>query len=586
LSKRKTILSLKFLLTVCIQLALLPSVLAQAISIDRGISAEGLWCFPLTTDSTTWLYLPDNGQLAIGENKKPQFSFIRYVNETEDKTDGSESTITKAGGGGILHFLVTYDTDERKIAKAEAKLNELFSGQRIKIRGPIIFKEGRYALVSKIINPDNGQQEKKLLSVGAAPVLQGSRIALSFEMDPVRSKLLLESLKMPTPDVSIVFDMTFAGLMDAYKAKLTVDWTEVHKINKTGGGLKIYYISTDIEKEYEMLRRTGAIKLEVEGEDVNMEKIVDGAYVKLLEMMYQKIEPEQLPKEDQGAAGDLLTNLLNDKATFSGSGYSPFGAHFTYKRKSTQTSGSSILHFNSRNSTERHHYITFNIGNFYTKYGEGDEYIRTVSLFDGETQVRHIAVGVDGDLLPELARLINNVTVKLRKNHQNGTVTMKEVNINPQIINNDNKIELNYGAVGDTDRIAWFDYYYNAQFSFRGGKSWETGWQLNNTSMINLLTPYERKKIELEGNADTLLAKNVRAVTVKVEYPFFDGIKTVEEIVRPALDKGIKSFEITLPAGKHTYKYTIRWTLNNGTIKTASGETDMGILFIDGVPKN
>ena len=450
--KRKTILSLKFLLTVCIQLVMLPFVFAQAISIDRGIRAEGLWCFPLTTDSTTWLYLPDNGQLAIGENKKPQFSFIRYVNETEDKTDGSESTITKAGGGGVLHFLVTYDTDERKITRAEAKLNELFSGQHIKIRGPIIFKEGRYALISTIINPDNGQQEKKLLSVGAAPVLEGSRIALSFEMDPVRSKLLLESLKMPTPDVSIVFDMTFTGLMDAYKAKLTVDWTEVHKINKTGGGLKIYYISTEIEKEYEMLRRTGAIKLEVEGEDVKMEKIVDGAYVKLMEMMYQKIEPEQLPKEDQGTTDDLLTNLLNDKASFSGSGYFPFGAHFTYKRKNTQTSGSSVLHFNSRNSTNRHHYITFNIGDFYKKYGEGNEYIRTVSLFEGELQVRHIAVGVDGDLLPEFARLINNVTVKLRKNHQNGTVTVREVNINPQVINADNKIEMNYGAVGDTDR--------------------------------------------------------------------------------------------------------------------------------------
>lgn len=567
-----------------IQLLLVTVQFAQSISIDRGVRAEGLWCFPLTTDSATWLYLPDDGKLASGDNQKPQFSFIRYVNDTEHATESSENTISTAGGGGILHFLVTYDTDERKIARAEAKLNELFSGQSIKIRGPIIFKQGRYALVSTIIT--DGKEERRLLSVGAAPVLQGSKIALSFELDPVRSKLLFESLKMPTPDVSIVFDMTFSGLMDAYNAKLTVDWSEVYKASKTGGGLKIYYVSTDIETEYEKLRRTGAIKLEVEGEDGNMSKIVDGAYGKLINMMYQKIEPETLPKEDQDAGGQSLGDLLSGKENFSGNGYFPFGAHFTYKRKNIQTSGSSVLHFNSRTVTDRHHYITFNIGDFYKKYGHSDEYIRTVSLFDGDRQVRHITVGVDGDLLPEFEKMINNVTVKLKKSHQNGTVTLKEININPLVINKNNRIELNYGAIGDTDRIAWFNYEYNAQFSFRGGKVWETGWQPNNSAMINLLTPYERKTIQLEWNADTLLAKNVRAVTVKLEYYFFDGMKTVEQIVRPAQDNGIKSFEITLPSGKYNYKYTIKWTLNDGAVKVATGETDMAILFVDALPAN
>lgn len=61
-------------------------------------------------------------------------------------------------------------------------------------------------------------------------VLQGSKIALSFELDPQRSKLLLESFKTNTPDVSIVFDLTFSGLLDAYNAKMTVDWAEVQEV--------------------------------------------------------------------------------------------------------------------------------------------------------------------------------------------------------------------------------------------------------------------------------------------------------------------------------------------------------------------
>lgn len=568
----------QIILTLVVLLLMTPVLKAQSISIDRGVRAEGLWCFPLSTDSTTFLYLPDRGLLATNDDHKPQFSFIRYVNEPDNKEGDGDQTITKAGGGAVLHFLVTYDTDQKKIDRAETKLRELLPGQPVKLKGPVIFKEGRYALVSSIINTANGREEKKLLSVGAAPVLQGSRIALSFEIDPDRSKLLLQSFEMPTPDVSIIFDMTFSGLMDAYKAKLTVDWSLVHKAELIDVGLKIYYVGAELKLEYEKMRRSGAIKIETEGEDAKMQQIVDGAYAKLMEVMFQKIEPGQVPAGEQDPLSSLLNNASSGK-------YFPFGGHATYKKKNIQTSGTSVMNFNSRSSTDRHHYITFNIGDFYKKYGQSDEYIKTISLFDPDFQVRKIAVGVDGSLLPEFDKMINNVTVKLRKVHQNGTVTLKEVNIIKQLLNKGSDIFLSYGSLGDTDRMAWLNYEYMAQFSFVGGKTWETGWQQQNTAMINLLTPYERREITLEADADSLNTKNVRATTVKVEYPFFDGIKRIDATLMTGQEISRKKVDITLPLGQYSYKYSIRWQLKNGSTRTASGESEMGILFLDAVPE-
>lgn len=556
---------------------------AQSIAIDRGVRAAGLWCFPLANDSTTWLYLPDRALLASDENKKPQFSFIRYVKPAA-KASAEDATISTADGGAVLHFLVTYDTDPKKIPKAEEYLNEMFPGPAIKIRGPLIFKTGRYALVSSIINGDSGKEEKKLLSVGAAPVLEGSRIALSFEMTPERSKLLLESMQMSTPDVSIVFDMTFSGLMDAYKAKMTVDWSTVNKSRTMGIGFKIYYVGADLEDAYEELRRNGAILLEAEGEDEKMQQLVNQTYTKLTEIMFQAVEPEQLPEKDQGAISGLLDSLGIDNLT-SGKIF-PFGLNVVYKRKNIKTSGSSVLYFNSRSSTERHHFFTFNIGDFYKKYGQSGEYIRTVSLNRLDDQVRHIAVGIDGNLMPEFEKLINNVTVKLRKVHEDGSVTTDEVNITKQRLDRESVILLSYDAVRDRDPLAWMNYEYNAQFSFRGGRTWETGWQKQDMAMINLLTPYERRVIKLEADPALLKSKNVRATTIRVEYPFLGEKRTYEQTVMPDDDLSRKQFEITLPAGQYSYQYTLRWQLRDGTQRTFSGETDMGILFIDNVPGN
>lgn len=560
---------------------------AQQISIDRGVRVEGLWCFPLVTDTTQYLFLPDRAMLAVDEKKKPQFSFIRYVTVADTASSTPERTISQAGGGGVLHFLVTYDTDDKKVKNAEARLKELLNNDEARLRGPIVFKEGRFALVSSILNAASGKTERTLMSMGAAPVLQGSKIALSFEMDPQNSTLLLESLRMPTPDVSIVFDLVFSGLTDAYSAKLTVDWTEVYKYEKISGGANVYFVSAELEKIYEELRKTNAVKLEVAGEDARMDNLVNTAYGKLTDMLFRRVEPEQIPPTDQGGLAGMLSGLFsnNGNGAFSSGKTFGFGAHFGYKRKDTKTSGYSVLNFNSRINSERHHYITFNIGDFYQKYGKDQEYIKTVSLSDPDFEKRDIFVGVDGALVPEFDKMINSITVTLRKAHQNGSTTLKEVNIVKSTITEAKNISMSYGSVGDSDRLVWLNYDFKAQYNFKGGKTYQADWKQQNSAMINLFAPYERRVIKLEADAETLRGRNVRATTVKIEYPFFGEKKTMEMTVKPEDDLSKKEFDITLPAGQYAYKYTVRWRLKDGTEQIMTGDNDTEILFIDVFPE-
>lgn len=420
--------------------------------------------------------------------------------------------------------------------------------------------------------------------MGAAPVLQGSKIALSFELDPQRSKLLLESFKTNTPDVSIVFDLTFSGLLDAYNAKMTVDWAEVQKYEKIGGGVQIYFVSAELEKIYEELRRTSAIKLDVVGEDSRMQKIVDEAYAKVTEMMFQRVQPEQVPATDQNSLAGMLGSVLGSSGGGgSGSGF-PLGAHFGYKRKDIKMSGKSVLDFSSRNATERHHYITFNMGDLFKKYGADSNYFRTISLYDPEFQIRQIFVGIDGSIIPEFEKMINNVTITLRKKHQNGSSTFKEVIIKKGTLESNKELMMTYNSVGDLDREKWLQYEYKAQFNFLGGKTYQTDWKQQSNSMINIFVPYIRKIIKVDAEQEVLVQKNVRAITVKIDYPFLGDIHTKEFTVRPGEDLTKKSFEVTLPNGQYDYKYNIRWRFKNNTERIYNGVNDTEILFIDNIP--
>ena len=437
-----------------------------------------------------------------------------------------------------------------------------------------------------MLNPSTATPERKLLATGDAPVLESNRIAFSFDLKPDEATLLMRSFEMRTPDVSIVFDMTFSGLTEAYDADLTVDWTEVRKHQSFNAGATVYFVSADVELAFDRLRRDNAIKLRSSGTDASMEALLQTVYNKLLELMFRPVEPEKAPDATRGSVLDALDKLLDSKGAMGGTRKFGFGANIAYQLKDLRNTGTSTLNFNHRSTVERHSFVTFNIGDLHRRYGSDPNYFRAVNLGDPTFKQREIHVGIDGAVMREFDKFINGVTVTLRKQHQNGEETIRELVLDKATVTKAaSGFSFVYGWNGDTDQTAWLDYDYRTRWSFQGGGSYETPWKRTHDPMIDLFAPYQRHVIQVIGNREALQKQQVRAVVVQVEYSFFGERRRHQIVVRPDQKDAEPTVEVTLPRGEFQYDYAITWQLEGSRRLTSQGRDTTGVVLVDELPK-
>jgi hypothetical protein len=575
-------------------LAVAPVADAQQILIDQAMRAEGLWCFPSADDPDHWYYVPMTARLAVDAEGDPVFSFLRYV-VNRASPDNSSQGITQAEGGGIITLMATYDTPETDRRRAEQTLRRATGRETAVLRGPVIFQAGRYVLVSSILR-ESGDKDTRVLATGNAPVFEGNEVAFSFDVTPEQSKLLLESFKTATPDVSLVFEMTLGGLSDAFDALLTVNWQKVNESEVIGGGVSVGGTlgAADIEQGFEELRKDDAIQLVVRGSNPNMEALLDATQDRLLAMMFTRVEPEKAVEEpagDEGGLGGLFDGLLGGiQETLSKPGslarlLSPFGVSVNYQKKEVRSSGSTTIHFNNQAPVERNVTMVANIGDLYQKYAEDENRFRTVNLSDPAYQQREIHVGIDGAILPEFEKYINSVTVTLRKVHENGEQTIQEVVVDRNTFTRESRdFRMVYGWNEDADRDGWLEYDYRTRWSFKGGGLHETDWTKTVTNMIDLYAPYRRNTVEVIGDGETLRELGVRAVAVRVDYDFFDGRRSQELALPTSEPLDGREIEITLPLNVYEYDYQITWLRRGREPLVASGRDDTGVIFIDSLP--
>ncbi|HYR53111.1 MAG TPA: hypothetical protein VET83_10940 [Candidatus Dormibacteraeota bacterium] len=568
---------------------------AQQVLMDRGVRAAGLWCFPVARDSLQYVYLPASAKLAADDQGRPQFSYVRYVvNATADSA--RSATITEAKGGGILTFLVLLDTPETMIRDAQKALRDRYKKDEIVIRGPIVFQDGRYTLVSSVLKSSSAgvataeagagaPTEHAVLATGRAPVLEGNRLALSFDLDPEHASLLMQSFQMNTPDVSLVFDMTFAGLSEAYDADLTIDWSEVKKSQAFKAGGTVYFIGADVDLAFDEMFKNHAIHLRSSGSDASMEALLNTVYSKLLELMFRPVEPERIPPDQSGGLMQALSQMGSPNGPMGARKTVGFGASVGYQRKELRSEGKSQLSFNHRSSVERHSFVTFQMGDVHKQYGKDPHYFRAVNLGDPTFQQREVHVSVDASLLPDFDSYVNTVTVTLRKDHQNGEQTLREVVLDRASVKKGvEDLRMVYGWNGDEDRLGWLDYVYRTRWSFKGGGAFESDWKKTSAPMIDLFAPYERRTVQLVGDQGTLKSKGVRAVIVQLDYPFFGERRRPQMVVRPGEAIEEKQVQITLPLGQPDYEYAVTWQMEGNKRLTDKRRDTSGLIFVDELP--
>lgn len=270
----------------------------QEILLDKSVKAGQLTLFQDFNDPKTYYYVPDKARLAVGDDGKPQFSFIKFVKNVAGIPGGTEAE--EGEGGGILHCLVQLGATEEQLAEAKAELRRKIPGANI--AGPVIFKSGKFGIVSSF-QQENGDWTTKVLGLGNAPILDGEKAAVSIRLTKLGATLLWESFKTATPDISFTFEMELAGYRNPYDATLEAEWEKIYSHREFSAAFASSYLGFQIRDAFDELRDTGAIKLVVKGEDARMDTLVGMAYGKICEAMFDKIQESA---SEQGSATRLL----------------------------------------------------------------------------------------------------------------------------------------------------------------------------------------------------------------------------------------------------------------------------------------
>src|SRR5688572_28531988 len=95
------------------------SVSAQEVLLDQMQEAGGLKLFPVYGDAKKFYYLPDKVVIPKGANGKEQFSFLKFIEESEGSGEGG---IQSGSCGGLVSFLVNFDVSDQIIQCAQAEL--------------------------------------------------------------------------------------------------------------------------------------------------------------------------------------------------------------------------------------------------------------------------------------------------------------------------------------------------------------------------------------------------------------------------------------------------------------------------------
>ncbi|MCB0606546.1 MAG: hypothetical protein H6562_12400 [Lewinellaceae bacterium] len=560
--------------------------ISQPIFIDQPIQAGDLIVFPHITDTTKYYYLPNKLGLGTDAKGKIQFSFLRYVQNI--KTENGEANRTEGEGGGILHTLVELKVTDQQIAQAQAELKKKVKRPNAVIVGPVIYKGGNFSLVSSFAE-EGSEFTKKVVGVGRAPVFVGNKAACSIRLTKLGSKILWESCKTPTPDLSFSFVMDFSGYRSPMQAKIEVDWDKVysHEGFSAGIGINTGYVGlgVDIKAAFDELREQGAIKVTNFGADDKMEALLETAYKKIVDMMF---EPFSMPAANDQSTIDQIARGINSIAEGAKKNASLVSLNFAYEMKKQRKTGKFVIDL-SKSTIET---ISFRFDeNLGSDVSKCKDCFRQINLDDPLYKQREILVSVDGLNADQFSKYINFVTVSMKKDHGTATATTDEVRIAQKEFQDaaGNPFRLLYGWKdnADYDRDAWLKYKYKTIWSFFGDYTVEKDWSESDNLGLNLAPPFHPVSISVEADPNLMKDAGIRLATVKFYYDYGAGEKVEQVTLRGTDPAPAQLAEFMLKQGEYDYDYEVVWRMfGNKTLTSGRKKSSDTLLYVDEIPES
>ncbi len=282
---------------------------AQQILLDKPVRAGELVCFPDLNDPLSYYYVNDKPHLSMDESGKPQFSFLRYVENVRSGADQPEAR--EGEGGGIVHAVVALSVSKEQIAAAQRELQRSAPGA--KLVGPIVYKSGKFGLVSSF-KDTNGGLTKQVVGLGNAPLLDGEKAAVSMQLTKLGAKILWESFRTPTPDISFTFEMDMTGYRSPHRATIEANFDQIYEHKAFAAGIASQYLAAEIKGAFDDLKREGAIKVTQVGNDEKLDALVTTAYNKIADIMFSPLGGTGTPDLASLAGNGSQPSML-DRAT-------------------------------------------------------------------------------------------------------------------------------------------------------------------------------------------------------------------------------------------------------------------------------
>lgn len=399
---------------------------------------------------------------------------------------------------------------------------------------------------------------------------------------------------MATPDVSLVFEMTFSGLTDPAEATITANWTKLQKQADITLGAKVSYMNIgggfDYGNFWEKAKESGAISIDYRGDPTKLQSIIDRAYARLHDIMFEPIPVDQPGADKDGDPLQAMMDAMNaarQDNSLGGNYSAPWEVKINggYRRRNIQRTGEFKLDFRERSRSTITTAMAGNIGPLYSRFGTDPTIFKTVNLSDPSYRVREISVALDARNSEEFSKYINHVTLSISKSHGSGTSTPGEITINRSNFSEGLPRSLTYHWDNEPGVDEWMFYKYKVDWSFIGGARYSMDWTRTDQAAISLTPPYQFRKVEFMANPDILEKENVRLVTIRVRHDFFG--RQVKETINllPSRQQNSVEREFAVPPDQKELEYEITWTLKDKR-KISSGtlKSDETIIFCDELP--
>ena len=252
----------------------------------------------------------------------------------------------------------------------------------------------------------------------------------------------------------------------------------------------------------------------------------------------------------------------------------------SYKQKEVKRSGKYTIDLNKYTQEIRSMPFAYNPGNLKSKC---KACFHEVNLDDPLMQQREINASLGGINSKDFD-YINFINIIMKKTHENGDETLKELKIDKSKFNADgNLFRMLYGWKGDNKRDEWLQYDYRTMWSYIGGYNEETEWQSTEFGSIALSPTVIKKPVYIEIDEDFVLDEEIRGIEIK----FYSQLGETEDIKSINLktknvDELSKTVELLLPLNQDGFEYEVTYFLKGQDPRSSLRKTtNYGRIDID-----